>query len=312
MKSQWIALGIVGMIPLLAVAQAPDRTYQLTTRPSTSHSVIKPAGFGVLSHRGCSSCAEPAPTCCTPMPPPPVGNCCPKPCLLEKVRRGLRSLDCLLPCRLGCHTSCSTHCKPTCTSCTASCEVNSACPSCCTKSRAHFFAFCKPKCSKPCCSSCCAPVPSCCSSIPSSGIPGPLDIGPPPVPEGNPFQDDKPEAPVPPPGRETYYKPYWKKNPTTAAPAPLPTPDSVPVKLDPYAVAPPVHIKARPIQPAAKVAIRATEPVQEAPVVKVASAEEIEPFSITISDEPPAPPMMLPAPTTAKRIDLDIPVNPLR
>lgn len=135
------------------------------------------------------------------------------------------------------------------------------------------------------------------------------------MPEGNPFQDDKPipDPNTPPPSRETYYKPYWKRNNATAvAPAPKPTPATVPVKLDPYAVAPPVHIKARPIQPAAKVAIRQTEPAREFPTVKVAATEEIESFSMNISDEPPAPPMVLPVATSAKRIELSVPVNPLR
>ena len=140
------------------------------------------------------------------------------------------------------------------------------------------------------------------------------------MPEGNPFQDDKPipDPNTPPPGRETYYKPYWKKNGATAAvprtpvkESPRPTPATVPVKRDPYAVAPPVHIKGRPIQSAGKVALRQAEPTREFPTVKVAATEEIEPVSINISDEPPTPPMVLPAAAT-KRIELSVPVNPLR
>jgi hypothetical protein len=148
---------------------------------------------------------------------------------------------------------------------------------------------------------------------------GPLDFGPPPVPE-NPFQDDKlpvdPKLPndpnTPPPGRDTYYKPYWKKNPATAAaPAAQPTP-AAPVKLDPYAVAPPVHIKAKPIQPAAKVAVRVPAAAAEYAAVKVAATEEIAPVSLSISDDlPPEPPQLLPA-TATKRIELGVPVNPLR
>jgi hypothetical protein len=146
-------------------------------------------------------------------------------------------------------------------------------------------------------------------------MPGTLDVGPPPMPDANPFQDDKPMADpnTPPPGRETYYKPYWKKNGATAAAPAQPTPATMPVKLDPYAVAPPVHIKAKPVQPVTKVAIRAVEPVREYSTVKVAATEEIAPVSLSISDDPPAPPMILPAATkTAKRIELGVPVNPLR
>lgn len=131
----------------------------------------------------------------------------------------------------------------------------------------------------------------------------------------NPFQDDKPipDPNTPPPNRDTYYKPYWKKNGTTAAvPARAPTPATAPVKLDPYAVAPPVHIHVKPVQPAAKVAIRQPAPVTEVATVKMASAEEIAPVSLHISDDlPPAPPMILPA-STAKRIELSVPANPLR
>lgn len=147
-------------------------------------------------------------------------------------------------------------------------------------------------------------------------MPGAIDIGPPPVPEGNPFQDDRPmpDPNTPPPGRDTYYKPYWKKNGPGAA-AQQPTPATMPVKLDPYAVAPPVYIKAKPVQPmqpAVKVAVRQTEPATEFATMKVTATEEIAPVSLTISDDPPAPPMVLPTPTTAKQIDVGVPVNPLR
>jgi hypothetical protein len=148
----------------------------------------------------------------------------------------------------------------------------------------------------------------------------------PPVPPvddgGNPFKDDiRPMGPnTPPPGQNTY-KPYWKKNNATArvtAPMPQPTP----AKLDPYAVAPPVRIKAQPTPAASKVASRLPQVAPEYAAVKVAIAQEVETVSLTIADdEPPAPPAGLPAvytPTVAtqrvatQRYDSSIPVNPLR
>lgn len=148
----------------------------------------------------------------------------------------------------------------------------------------------------------------------------------PPVPPiddgGNPFKDDvRPMDPnTPPPGQNTY-KPYWKKNTATArvtAPVPQPTP----AKLDPYAAAPPVRIKAQPAAPS-KVASRLSKPIApEYASVKVAVAQEVETVSLTIADdEPPAPPAALPviaAPSVAtqrlatQRYDSSIPVNPLR
>src|SRR5690606_18463305 len=94
-----------------------------------------------------------------------------------------------------------------------------------------------------------------------------------------------------------------------------------PAKLDPYAVAPPVHIKARPVQ--APVSAPAPLPGKYASRLPAAesvnvAAQEVETVSLIIADdEPPAPPMALPISTTAKRIesrqiDRSIPVNPLR
>ena len=144
----------------------------------------------------------------------------------------------------------------------------------------------------------------------------PTEMGQPEIPQpmpDNPFQDDvRPMDPnAPPPVRETY-KPYWKKNQATAGmttPAPQPTP----ARLDPYAVAPPVHIKAKPIQSAVKVASRLPEAVSpEYAEVKVVAAETVAPVSMTIADdEPPAPPMLLPV-SAVRLADPSIPVNPLR
>lgn len=320
MKAFWIALGIVGTIPLLAAGQ----TYPQQQQPARS--VIKPVGFHLFAGSGCGcqeavpTCAAPAPGCCTPVPAPAIGRCCPKPCLLERLHRGLRSLDCLLPCSLGCNSiNCHSTCGPSCHSCTASCETRSSCGSCCTKSRAHFFAFCKPKCFSSCAPSCCAPTcgtpchVGCCDGVPM-GLPVPQPM------DDNPFKDDvrpldmppmenRPMDPnAPPPGQNTY-KPYWKKNTATARVAPQPHP--TPAKLDPYAVAPPVHIKARPVQ---------SSPVQVKPLpankvaVKVAIAQEVETVShIIADDEPPAPPGGLPTVVASPiRYESSIPVNPLR
>jgi hypothetical protein len=322
MKALWIALGIVGTIPLVAAAQYPAQS-----SVQASRSVIKPVGFihGFgNSDCGCNTAVRPgcaaAPGCCTPVPPPSIGNCCPKPCLLERMRRGLRSLDCLLPCGLGCHSiNCHSSCGGGgCSSCSASCETKSSCGSCCTKSRAHFFAFCKPKCGSPCGGvSCSTPCQVGCSH----GVPAETYGPPVPPADDNPFKDDvRPMDPNAPPSGQSTYKPYFKKNNTTAHSGPQLRP--TPAKLDPYAVAPPVHIKARPVQ--APVPAPAPLPgkyasrMPAAERVNVAVAQEVETVSLVIADdEPPAPPMALPVSTTAKRIesrqiDRSIPVNPLR
>lgn len=291
MKSLLLSLGIMGMIPLLAVAQSP----------TPSRSIIKPVGFGIFSHHGgCSTCAAPAPTCTscapscsTPMPSPGPCNCCPRPCLLEKLRRGLRSLDCLLPCRLGCKPACGSSCG----GCTATCESRTTCTSCCPKSRAHFFACRKPSCCSPCGDMGC-----------STGMPMEMMSPPTPMPD-NPFKDDN----MPPPGRDTYYKPYWKKN--NAGPA-MPAPRAA--VLDPYASTEPIHIKAKPVHVAAKPVRVAAKPVTkpEYSEVSVAAAEEVAPVSLSIhDDEPPAPPRLLNiSSNTASpvRYDSSIPANPLR
>lgn len=142
----------------------------------------------------------------------------------------------------------------------------------------------------------------------------------PPAADDNPFKDDmKPMDPNAPPSGQSTYKPYFKKNNATANSGSQLQP--TPAKLDPYAVAPPVHIKARPVQ--APVAAPAPLPGKYASrmpatnSVSVAVAQEVETVSLQIADdEPPAPPMALPI-STAKRIesrsiDRSIPVNPLR
>jgi hypothetical protein len=138
-----------------------------------------------------------------------------------------------------------------------------------------------------------------------------LDMGiPQPMPE-DPFKDDvRPQDPnTPPPGRETYYKPYWKKGANTAA-APTPARTIEPARLDPYAVAPPVHIKARPVTSAPRVAKAETKTWETATAT---ATPEVAPVSLTISDDaPPAPPMLLPATTQLHRLDVAIPSNPLR
>lgn len=334
MKALWIALGIVGTIPLVAAAQYPaqNSASYSSHNSGAARSVIKPVGYHGFAKTGCG-CNEPAPTCaaapgcCTPVPRPSIGKCCPKPCLLERLHRGLRSLDCLLPCGLGCHSiNCHSSCGGGCSSCSASCETKSSCGSCCTKSRAHFFAFCKPKCGNSCGVSCSTPCQvGCCQGIP-------VDTMHPPVPpaDDNPFKDDiRPMDPNAPPaaGESTStYRPYFKKNnvpATHTAPHLQPTP----AKLDPYAVAPPVHIKARPVQqpvqqqptpPADKYASRLQRVVTpEYANVRVAVNQEVETVSLVIADdEPPAPPKSLPTIarpiSTAQRIDSSIPVNPLR
>jgi hypothetical protein len=84
MKSLWIALGIMGMIPLLAAAQSP----------AAGHSVIKQVGFGQRISGNCTTCGTGGPGCSTVVPAPTCGpaNCCPRPCLLEAFKRGLRSI----------------------------------------------------------------------------------------------------------------------------------------------------------------------------------------------------------------------------
>ncbi len=139
----------------------------------------------------------------------------------------------------------------------------------------------------------------------------PVDMHmPQPMPD-DPFMDDKkPLDPnTPPPSRETYYKPYFKKNnATTKAASPTPAKTVVPAAHDPYAVAPPVHIQARPVQAAVKVA---QAEAFEYTAVKVA-AHNAEAVTLTISDdEPPAPPSLLPV-RAASRYEGPLPTNPLR
>ncbi|QDU30950.1 hypothetical protein ETAA8_61030 [Anatilimnocola aggregata] len=106
----------------------------------------------------------------------------------------------------------------------------------------------------------------------------------------------------------------------------------MPANLDPYAVAPPVHIKAKPIRiatgkPVAKPSPTPAVQAADYSAVKVAAAVEVETVSLTIGDdEPPAPPQLLPISTvatspvkyspakhsTASHYDNSIPVNPLR
>jgi hypothetical protein len=123
---------------------------------------------------------------------------------------------------------------------------------------------------------------------------------PQPMPD-DPFKDDvRPLDPnAPPTTRQETFKPYWKKGTSTVA-TPAPTPARPePAKLDPYAVAPPVHIKARPIQ--------------AAPRIAAVEAQEVAPVSLTISDDaPPSPPMLLPVNAPLRRLDASIPANPLR
>jgi hypothetical protein len=120
---------------------------------------------------------------------------------------------------------------------------------------------------------------------------------------------------TPPPGQNTY-KPYWKKNNATArVTAPLPQP--TPAKLDPYAAAPPVRIKAQPTPAVIKVASRQPRVAPEYASVKVAVSPEVETVSLVIADdEPPAPPAALPViaaqPVATQRYHSSIPVNPLR
>jgi hypothetical protein len=145
----------------------------------------------------------------------------------------------------------------------------------------------------------------------------------PPVDDGNPFQDDmRPMDPnTPPPGQNTY-KPYWKKGTATAR-VTTPLPQPTPAKLDPYAVAPPVRIKAQPAPVPSKIASRLPKAAApEYAAVRVAIAQEVETVSLTIADdEPPAPPAGLPMIATQRiappkiatqRYDSSIPVNPLR
>jgi hypothetical protein len=158
----------------------------------------------------------------------------------------------------------------------------------------------------------------------------------------DPFIDDN----MPPPGRDAYYKPYWKKGAnhgsnhsghmhsgTVPASHRVPTPAS----LDPYATTTPVHIKAKPVrvaqaqpaQPQPRMAqpmatakpVAAAKPVVAAraepayPTVHVAATQELATVSMTISDDdaPPAPPQLLPVTAAApQRIDRSIPANPLR
>jgi|GEM_PF-6919400 len=322
MKAFCLALGIVGTIPLLAAAQTYSQQPAYSHQQPATRSVIKPVGFGFMHKSGCG-CQEPvptcaAPTCCTPVPPPSVGRCCPKPCLLECLHRGLRSLDCLLPCSLGCH---SINCHSSCPSCSTGCEVKSSCGSCCTKSRAHFFAFCKPKCGccSPCKVGCHTPCNvGCCDAVPMMQMQPPV-----PMSDDNPFKDDvRPMDPnAPPPGQSTY-KPYWKKNNATArSTTPMPTP----ARLDPYAAAPTVRVKVQPTNTQPKVSAQPVKVASRMPAVvtpeqatvKVAIAQEIETVSLTIDDEPPAPPVGLSTTTVTarpivQRYDSSIPSNPLR
>jgi hypothetical protein len=151
----------------------------------------------------------------------------------------------------------------------------------------------------------------------------------------DPFIDDN----MPPPGRDAYYKPYWKKGAnqgsnhsghmhsgTVPASHRVPTPAS----LDPYATTTPVHIKAKPVrvaqaqpaQPQPRLAqpVAAVKPVAAAqpevayPTVNVAATQELATVSMTISDDdaPPAPPQLLPVTAAPQRIDRSIPANPLR
>lgn len=129
---------------------------------------------------------------------------------------------------------------------------------------------------------------------------------PQPMPDmGDPFKDD---PNTPPAGRETYYRPYWKKNGPATVAAPTPARMREPSQLDPYAVAPPVHIKAKPVTAAPRAA-QPSEPVKVAAVT-----QDVAPVSLTIADdEPPAPPHLLPvAATPVRQLDRSIPVNPLR
>lgn len=308
MRSLWITFGIMGMIPLVALAQSP----------TPSRSVIKPVGFGRVSQGGgCSTCGNSGPTyasgpvCSTVVPAPSCGgNCCPRPCLLEAFRRGLRSLDCLIPCGLKCRSACGSACGSSCGSCSVSCGTASSCTSGCTKSRAHFFAFRKSNCCSPCGDMGC-----------SAGMP--METISPPVPMADdPFKDDN----MPPPGRESHYRPYWKKGPSYEGT--VPASHRAPTHPDPYAatkpaVTEPVHIKAKPVRvaqarpTAVQPAAARTELVEAYPAVKVASAHEYAAVSMTVSDDdaPPAPPQLLPAAAVSasrKRIDSSIPANPLR
>lgn len=131
---------------------------------------------------------------------------------------------------------------------------------------------------------------------------------------GDPFKDDvRPMDPnMPPAGRETYYRPYWKKNGPATAASPTPARAKEPSHLDPYAVAPPVHIKAKPVTAAPRTAPRAAPPSE--PVKVAAMTQDVAPVSLTIADdEPPAPPQLLPvAASPIRQLDRSIPVNPLR
>lgn len=130
---------------------------------------------------------------------------------------------------------------------------------------------------------------------------------PQPMPE-DPFKDDaKPLDPnAPPTTRQETYQPYWKKGTSTVA-SPAPTPARTePAKLDPYAVAPPVHIKARPIQAAPRIAAAVPQVAEQV-------AQDVAPVSLTISDDaPPAPPQLLPVTSPLRRVEGAVPANPLR
>jgi hypothetical protein len=145
------------------------------------------------------------------------------------------------------------------------------------------------------------------------GIPQPMpDMGDPFKDDVRPMDRNMTDPNTPPAGRETYYRPYWKKNGPATAASPTPARAKEPTHLDPYAVAPPVHIKARPVTAAPRVAQTQRS---EAEFVKVASAaQEVAPVSLSISDDaPPAPPHLLPMTAApARQIDRSIPVNPLR